>query len=68
LVQRRCIRLKRDLPAGAVLAESDLEVLRPAPAGAYEPWQMDRLLGRRLTAAKVKGDAVYAADLEGGNA
>ena len=68
LVQRRCLRLKRDLPAGAVLADGDLEALRPAPAGAYEPWQLERVLGRKLSAAKVKGDAVYAADLEGADA
>ncbi len=68
LVQRRCLRLKNDLPAGTILAETHLEALRPAPAGAYEPWQLDGLLGRKLAIAKVKGDAVYAADLEGQNA
>lgn len=68
VVQRRCLRLKRDLPAGSILAESDLEALRPAPADAFAPWQLDRLLGRVLAKSKVKGDAVYSADLEADHA
>lgn len=68
VVQRRCLRLKRDLPAGAVLAESDLEALRPAPAASFAPWQLENLVGCKLASAKVQGDALYASDLETGHA
>jgi N-acetylneuraminate synthase len=64
VVQRRCLRLKQDLPAGSVVSADHLEALRPAPAGAFAPWQMGKLLGRKLVFAKVRGDAIYAADLE----
>ena len=34
VLQRRCVRAARDLPAGTVLIRDDLEVLRPAPVEA----------------------------------
>ena len=68
VVQRRCLRLKHDLPAGAAVTENDLEALRPSPVGAYLPWQLDTVLGRKLSTAKVKGDALYETDLEAANA
>lgn len=63
VVQRRCLRLTRDMAAGETLSQSDLEALRPAPAGSLEPWRLDDALGRPLTAAKAKGDALMDADL-----
>ncbi len=65
VLQRRCLRLARDLPAGSVLRADDLEALRPAPSGAFEPHQQDRAIGRRLGRAKQAGEALYANDLEG---
>lgn len=50
IVQRRCVRAARDLPAGTVVTRDTLEVLRPAPAGAIPPYEIDRLLGRELSA------------------
>lgn len=63
VVQRRCLRLTRDVPAGHVLTAADLEALRPRPEGAVEPYQLERVLGAPLTAAKSKGDAVTWADV-----
>jgi N-acetylneuraminate synthase len=64
VVQRRCLRLTRDLPVGAVLEQDHLEALRPAPEDALLPYELDRAIGRRLTAAKSRGDALYPSDLE----
>ena len=63
VVQRRCLRLVADLPAGHLLTEADIEALRPAPAGALEPWRLDFAVGRRLATAKAAGDALYPTDL-----
>lgn len=48
VVQRRCLRAGRDLAAGSVLHRDDLDVLRPAPPEAIEPWDLDRVIGMRL--------------------
>jgi N-acetylneuraminate synthase len=49
VVQRRCLRLARDVPAGTVLTRELIDVLRPAPAGAIAPYDLDRVIGMALT-------------------
>jgi len=63
VVQRRAIRLRHDLPAGHVLTENDLEVLRPCPPDALDPRQMGKVLGKTLKAAKTAGDTLAWPDL-----
>jgi N-acetylneuraminate synthase len=63
VVQRRCLRLTRDLPAGHVLTADDLEALRPRPEGSVEPYELDMVLGARLQTAKAKGDALDWTDV-----
>lgn len=48
VVQRRCLRVSRDLPAGAVITREMLDVLRPAPTDAIFPFELSRVLGKRL--------------------
>ena len=56
VVQRRAVRAARDLDAGAVLAREDLDVLRPAPADAVMPYDLGRVVGRRLATAVPAGE------------
>ena len=63
VLQQRCLRATRDLPAGHVLAAHDLEALRPAPDGAARPYELPQLLGRRLASALQAGDALHASAL-----
>jgi N-acetylneuraminate synthase len=58
VVQRRCVRAARDLPAGTVLTREMLDVLRPAPSNGIFPYQMEKTLGRRLRAAVPAGEAL----------
>ncbi|PHR60911.1 MAG: N-acetylneuraminate synthase [Robiginitomaculum sp.] len=64
IVQRRCLRLKTDLPTGHVLTRNDLEALRPKPVDSIEPWQMDQVIGQKLPNAGRKGDALMQEDFE----
>jgi sialic acid synthase SpsE len=48
VVQRRCLRANRDLAAGTVLREDMLEALRPAPRDAIFPFDLPRVLGKKL--------------------
>lgn len=64
ILQRRSLRLKRDMKEGEALAEDDMEALRPAPEGSFSPYQISSLTGRKLNKAKQKGDAVYKYDIE----
>ncbi len=60
VVQRRAVRARTDLPAGTVLGAEHVEMLRPCPPGALQPWQLDTVLGRTLTCALDKGAALRA--------
>lgn len=48
IVQRRCLRAGRDLPAGTVLTRDVIDVLRPAPLDGIFPYDLERVLGMRL--------------------
>jgi N-acetylneuraminate synthase len=49
VVQRRCLRAARDLPIGTVLREDMLVALRPAPRDAVFPFDLMRVIGKKLT-------------------
>lgn len=48
VVQRRCLRASRDLQAGTILSEEMFDVLRPAPREAIMPFDVARVIGKRL--------------------
>ena len=58
VLQRRAVRVKRELESGTVITEDMLEELRPAPVDAVFPYQKGDILGRRLIADKEKGDYI----------
>ncbi len=47
IVQRRGLRARIDLAAGAVLSADDVEALRPCPSAAFTPAQIGQVVGRR---------------------
>ena len=63
VLQRRAIRYARDIPAGAVLMTSDLEVLRPCPSDGLPPYRMNEVVGRTLVSVVERGDHVTWDDL-----
>ena len=56
VVQRRCLRAVRNLPAGTILTGEMLEALRPAPRGAVMPFDLAKVIGRRLTTDLTAGE------------
>lgn len=48
VLQRRCIRAARDLPAGHIISSEDIIPLRPAPINSLEPWEAKKLIGKKL--------------------
>lgn len=64
VVQRRCLRAARDLSPGTVLSRADLAVLRPAPTDGIFPYDLDRVIGRRVAQPLKAGDHLRWASLE----
>ena len=64
VIQRRCLRAARDLPAGTTLAKGDLEALRPAPRDGIFPFEEQSALGRKLRRDLEQGDYPKWTDLD----
>lgn len=56
VVQRRCLRAARDLPAGHRIRKEDAEALRPSPQEAIQPYELERLLGSALRSPMKEGE------------
>jgi len=65
VLQRRCLRAARELSAGHVLAATDVEALRPAPPDGVFPYELSRVLGRKLVRPLVRGEHLRFDDLVG---
>lgn len=63
IIQRRSIRLTRDMEKGERIYEEDLEFLRPAPADSLPPYCLNEVIGKPLAIAKRQGDALYMSDV-----
>ena len=64
VIQRRSIRAARNLPKGKSLTLDDVSVLRPCPADALEPWELDFFLGKKLSNGVSVGNYLKASDFE----
>ena len=64
VVQRRAVRARTALLAGAVVVESQLEVLRPCPADAIAPYQLADVVGRTLRREVPAGEHLRWIDFE----
>ena len=62
ILQRRCIRLNKDLSAGEKISLNDIVLLRPAPKNAYTPYQIKNILKKKLKKNKKKGTELYKVD------
>lgn len=63
VLQRRSIRVARDLPYGHVICAEDIEMLRPCPPDAIPPYKVGEILGRTLIHEMRKGQHLHISDL-----
>jgi sialic acid synthase SpsE len=58
VLQRRSIRVKKDLSAGDMVREDDLEFLRPCPEDALPPYKLEKILDKELLENIKSGDYI----------
>jgi N-acetylneuraminate synthase len=63
VVQRRCLRAARDLPAGSLLQADMIEALRPAPPEAVMAFDLPKVLGKELAHNLKSGEHITWASL-----
>ena len=64
VVQRRGIYMRRPLKIGQQINQEDIEFLRPAPNGIYEPFDINNVIGSIATCNKEKGEPLLKGDVE----
>ncbi len=64
VLQRRAIRMLSDTMIGTILKKEDLQMLRPCPSDAFPPYEMDKVLGKKLKRNILKGEHLTWTDLE----
>jgi sialic acid synthase SpsE len=64
VLQRRAVRVTRDVGAGETLSAADVFPLRPCPAGAIGADELGHVVGRKVSSALAEGTAVTWADME----
>lgn len=62
IVQRRCLRVNRKIEKGEKITEDMLEELRPSPKNSIQPYEIKKILGRKLNKEKENGEALYFTD------
>lgn len=63
VVQRRSVRVRRDMTTGDLITRDDIEVLRPAPPGSISPSFLDAVVGNRLVRDVTHGEHLVFEDL-----
>ena len=58
VIQRRCLRAAKDLTAGTVLSPEMIDVLRPAPADAIFPYDLERCCGHAPGAKMFRRESI----------
>lgn len=48
-VQRRCLRVNKNLTKGHIISKDDLIALRPISEGGYHPYQINDLIGKTIS-------------------
>jgi N-acetylneuraminate synthase len=63
ILQRRSIRLSKNLSKGDVITSDVVEFLRPCPDDALPPYCFDKVVGRTINNSVKKGECLYWKDL-----
>ena len=58
VLQRRSIRVKKDLTVGDKIRGDDLEFLRPCPKDALPPYELEKILNKEIARSIETGDYI----------
>jgi sialic acid synthase SpsE len=64
ILQRRSIRLARNVSRGEIINIKDLEFLRPCPADGIPPYRVNEIVGKILQNNKSRGEHLLSTDFE----
>lgn len=63
IIQRRCIRVSRDILAGEEINRDMIDVLRPAPEGSIQPYELEKVIGLKAITKIPQGKEIHWGEL-----
>ncbi len=63
LIQRRALRLRKNMKIGDIITPEDIVALRPCPKNALTPMDYDNVIGKKLVNCKIRGEEISWMDL-----
>ena len=63
VIQRRSVCARAEIAADTVLSEAHLTVLRPCPADGIPPYELSKLIGKRIKRSIVAGEYIKWSDI-----
>jgi len=64
VVQRRSLWLNKSLVKGDIIKKNDIDILRPSPQDGIQPYNLNEIIGKKLTNNKNKGENIKNIDFE----
>lgn len=64
IVQRRAIRVNKDIKKGTIISKQNLTFLRPCPINALAPYKIKKILGKKVIRNIKKGDVIRFKDVK----
>tara|TARA_B110000503_G_C7132371_1_gene407348 strand:- start:153 stop:1226 length:1074 start_codon:yes stop_codon:yes gene_type:complete len=64
ILQRRSVMLNKDKKKGEIIKKNDFIFLRPNVDGGYQPYEYNKIVGRKLNKNKYKNHAILKKDLK----
>ena len=63
-VQRRSCTVKSDIKKGAVITADDVCFLRPCPTSSFHPFELDMIIGKKISRDMAKNEIFLYTDIE----
>jgi len=64
VLQRRAIYARRKISKGELLTKDDIDILRPCPSGAFQPYDIDKILNKEVTSDIKAMNCIFNKDIK----
>ena len=64
ILQRRSIRVNKEIKKNHIIKRDDLDVLRPCPKNAIDPRNINKILGKKINKDLIKGEILRWEDID----
>ncbi len=64
ILQRRSVILSKNIEKNSKISKSDLVFLRPNVPGGFQPYEVSKVIGKKINKKKKKGQALLKKDIK----